>query len=306
MRHLQPVLILAVGLAIVSLASPTVNGANKSPRQTDEEAIRQSSKAFVKAFNARDARAVAAQWTEDGDYMDETGQVYRGRDEIRREFQNYFARSKGRTIKVYLNSIRFLKPDVAIIDGVSEVSPAPEGRPGNGRYSIVRVKQSGKWLVASVRETAQYVPSNYEHLKELEWLVGEWVDESGDVAVHTTAQWSRNKNFIVRTFTVKVGDRPMVSGTQRIGWDPQRGQIKSWVFDSDGSVGEGLWVRKGNAWTVRKTLTLLDDGEASSTNTITKVDDDTIQWKSVNRVIDGQAQPDIVDVRVVRMPPKPM
>ena len=46
--------------------------------------------------------------------------------------------------------------------------------------------------------------------------------------------------------------------TQRIGWDPLTKQIKSWVFDSEGGYGDGLWTRKGNQWVIKSTGVLPD------------------------------------------------
>ena len=36
-----------------------------------------------------------------------------------------------------------------------------------------------------------------------------------------------------------------------IGWDPERRQIRSWVFTSDGRFAEGFWNRAGDSWEVR-------------------------------------------------------
>ena len=35
----------------------------------------------------------------------------------------------------------------------------------------------------------------YDHLKQLEWMIGTWVDHEGGEVVKTECQWSRNKNF---------------------------------------------------------------------------------------------------------------
>jgi hypothetical protein len=191
------------------------------------------------------------------------------------------------------------------VDGISEVDPPPEGPPVLGRYTAVRVKRGGKWLVSAVRETAVELPSHYQHLEELAWMVGRWLDEDESGSVRTSVRWGENKNFLVREFTVRLGDRPVLSGTQRIGWDPQRRQIRSWVFDSEGGRGEGLWIRDGDRWIVRATAVLADGSEGSATNIITRIDDDTFTWQSVNRVVDGQPEPDVEEVTVIRLPPEP-
>jgi len=66
--------------------------------------------------------------------------------------------------------------------------------------------------------------------------------------VVTTYKWADDKRFILSDFTVQVGGNPAMTGSQRIGWDPLRKQIRSWVFDSQGGFAEGLWAREGNRW----------------------------------------------------------
>ena len=43
----------------------------------------------------------------------------------------------------------------------------------------------------------------------------------------------------------------MLSGTQRIGWDPLKRQFKTWIFDSEGGHGEGYYTRNGDQWVVK-------------------------------------------------------
>ncbi|MCA9018044.1 MAG: SgcJ/EcaC family oxidoreductase [Planctomycetaceae bacterium] len=269
------------------------------------DALKEAGQAFVNAFNRRDANAIAEMWDADGDYIDETGTHYVGRDAIHAEFERYFHSSYGRKIKVHPNSIRFLRPDIVLIDGTSEVDPAPPGKPVIGRFSAIRIKKDGKWLLTSVRESAEEVPSNYEHLKALEWMIGEWVDQDNSTSIYTSAVWSKNKNFILRKFNVNLKGRIVLSGTQRIGWDPIRKQIKSWTFDSDGGVAEGYWSQHGNRWVVQKVGVLQDGTRASATNTYTinENDHDSFLWESQNRTVGSEQEPDIEPVKVVRLPP---
>ncbi len=97
-----------------------------------------------------------------------------------------------------------------------------------------------------------------------------------------------------------VLDRIDMAGVQIIGWDPSAKQIRSWVFDSDGGFAEGRWTRKRNSWFVTTTGTLPDGRKASSVNVITYVNDNQFKWRSVNRTVDGQLQPNIEQIVVVR------
>src|SRR6188474_2920372 len=52
------------------------------PRSEDRMAIRTSLESFVKAFESRDAKALAAHWTAEGEYSNEAGATIQGRAAI--------------------------------------------------------------------------------------------------------------------------------------------------------------------------------------------------------------------------------
>lgn len=303
---LMLLVVVVIGDALSAAEAPKKPAQGPAAPADEQQAIRDAGRALLEAFNRQDVKALGAMFTQDATYIDEDGVLYSGRKEIVAELEAYFAKNKGRKLSIYIEAIQLVTPEVAVLDGISEVDPPPSGAPVAGRYSAVRVKQGGKWLVAAVRETAIEVPSNYEHLKPLEWMVGDWLDEGGDTSVRTSVRWGENKNFLIREFALRVAGRPMISGTQRIGWDPERGQIKSWVFDSEGSVTEGLWIQDGNRWVVRSSGVMRDGSRASATGIMTKIDDDTFTWQVVNRVSGDENLPDVEPVTVVRVPPEPM
>jgi hypothetical protein len=137
-------------------------------------------------------------------------------------------------------------------------------------------------------------------LKELEWMVGSWLDEDETATIQTDCAWTKNRNFLTRSFAVVAGDDVAMSGMQIVGWDPAAKQIRSWVFDSDGTFGEGKWTQKDNRWLIQQVGTLPDGSKSTAVNIITKLDDDTCTWQSVSRVVDGELLPNIEEVVVVR------
>jgi hypothetical protein len=149
-------------------------------------------------------------------------------------------------------------------------------------------------------EEVPVVPTHYEQLKELEWMVGAWLDEDDQSRIETVCQWTKNRNFMTRMFSIAVRDRIEMSGLQIIGWDPAAKQIHSWVFDSDGGFGEGVWSKKDNRWYVKSTGTLADGSKSSFVNIITRLDDDTFTWQSIDRVAGGEILPNVAEVVVVR------
>jgi uncharacterized protein (TIGR02246 family) len=267
----------------------------------DEAAIRKAVEEYVAAYNRGDAKALAAMWSPDAVYTNPvTGAQAVGREAIEKQFAGVFAESKSTKLEASTTAIQFISPNVAAEQGVAKVS-RPDQSPEESDYTAVYVKRDGKWLLDRVtEEEVPVVSSHYEQLKELEWMIGSWVDEDDQNRIETTCQWTKNQNFITRSFTLTVRDRIDVAGMQIVGWDPATKQIRSWVFDSDGGFGEGKWTKKGNAWYIQTTGTLPNGEQTSSVNVMTYVDANTFTWQSLNRVVAGELQPNVDEVVVVR------
>ncbi len=149
--------------------------------------------------------------------------------------------------------------------------------------------------------TARDIPGvNYEHLKPLEWLVGEWRDRDDDVDISFHTIWDKHKNYLIRKFVMRIPDEENLTGVQLITWDPITKKIRSWVFDSDGGFGEGFWLQDENTWVVKVAYTLSDGRLSSSTQIYTKIDNDTYTYTSISRDVDGEVLPNIETVKIVR------
>jgi len=267
----------------------------------DEAAIRASVAAYVVAFNKGDAQAIAAKWSPDAVYSNPmTGDEVTGRKAIEEQLVEIFKDAKETKIEVDVNSIRFVSPSVAIEEGTARVL-RPGVEPDVTIYSCVHVKSGGNWLVDRMTEQPEPVfRSNYQHLKDLQWMIGTWVDQDGSATIETTSQWSKNQNFITRRFSVSVDGESDLSGVQLIGWDPVAQNIRSWVFDSDGGFGGSTWKKKGNKWISNSSATLSDGRKASAVRTITVIDDNTITWQVSGRSIDGEILPTIDPIKLTR------
>ncbi len=270
-------------------------------READEAAIRQAVDAYTAAFNKGDAKALAALWSPEAVYTNpDNGEQAVGRDAIEKQFARIFATAKGSKLEAKTDSIQFVSPNVAIENGAAKVLQA-QGEPEESEYSAVYIKRDGKWLLDRVTEEAPpVVRSNYEHLKELEWMIGTWVDQDEQSTIETSCHWAKNQNFIVRSFSVSVRDRIQISGMQFIGWDPVAKRIRSWIFDSEGGFGEGTWSKKGTAWHVQTTGTRADGLKASSVNIIKFLNNDQFTWQIVNGQVGDDLVPNTEEVLVVR------
>ena len=276
--------------------------AAEADQQTDEKmAIRQAVESYVAAFNAADAKALASMWSPEAVYTNPlSGVQVVGRDAIEQQFAGIFADSTGAKLEATTHSIDFISPGVAVESGAAKVTVA-DRVVEESEYTAVYVKRDDQWLLDRVtEEDVIQVPSHYEQLKDLEWMVGHWVDQDEAATVVTDCNWSRNENYLVRTFTVKVGDNIDLSGMQIIGWDPAAKRIRSWVFDSDGGFGTGTWTKKGNRWFVQKGGILPDGRKSSAVNIFTQLDDSTFTLQSVNRMVDGELLPNIDEVKVTK------
>ena len=100
-----------VALAGVILCGIPVMRAADNDAQAE---IKKTAGAFVEAFQKGDAKAVAAFWTLDGDYVDENSRVLKGRQAIEDAFAQLFSANKGLKVRIDIASVRFLGPDLAI------------------------------------------------------------------------------------------------------------------------------------------------------------------------------------------------
>lgn len=295
----------ALFLAIVlSLSASFIVGAETKRAPTNEvEAIRATSLAFEAAFNKHDAKAVAALWTEDGDYHDDAGAIYQGRKAIEQIYAKLFAADKSAKIRVFIDSIRLLSDGAAIEDGRA-VSSAQLGAPAMSKYSVVHVKVDGKWLMSTVRDTRVELPSTYSQLEDFEWLIGNWVAEEHGTKTEYVCRWVANKSFIERKYIVTHPDQTVTGGIQFIGWNPQAERVQSWNFASDGGHSVGMWQPHDNGW-VAELVGMTGQGvSTSAVNVFTKLDENACTWQSLRRRVGDQSLPDTDEVVIRRVPSK--
>ena len=290
---------LTVAMMAWGLASAI--GAEANRQAADEAAIRKTVESYVAAFNQGDAKALAAMWSPEAVYTNPlSGQQVVGRAEIEKQFAAIFADAKGAKLEAKTDSVQFISPSVAVEHGTAKVI-RPDQAPEESEYTAVYVKRDAQWLLDRVtEEDVVVVTSHYEQLKELEWMIGRWVDQDEDDTVVTECNWTRNNNFLARSFTIQIRDRLDMAGMQIIGWDPSTKQIRSWVFDSDGGFGQGTWTKKDKRWYIQQSGVLPDGRKSSSVNIVTYVDDKTCTLQSVNRMVEGELLPNVDEVTIVK------
>jgi uncharacterized protein (TIGR02246 family) len=297
--------------------APTPPAASAQPGANSQEAlidraevkpIVEAIAAFTKVYGTADAKILNDFFTDDVVLVDPQGTETRGKAAVASMYAASFQETPGLRLESRVREVRYLTPDVARVEGDSRLASAGADATEFNRFSALLVRRDGKWRTAEIRELAAPAAdiTPYERLRELEWMVGDWVDESENNKVTASVRWADNQSYLVRTYAVEIQGEKASSGTQFIGWDPQSGQIKSWVFDSEGGHGEALWTHtEPNKWVLKAEGVLRDGRPSSATQIHTIINKDSVKSSSVDRIIGGQTAPDIVDLVMVRKPPQP-
>ncbi len=261
-------------------------------------------KAFVEQYNAHKADAVAALFAADARMVYANGTEVNGRDEIKQSFEEAFTSSPKIAMSVVVDSIRFLTPDVAVEEGSTTLFPDGETLTSRDRYTVLHLKKEGRWQMQSVRVVEEESLSAYGELAPLEWLIGEWVDEGREEIVEAKFRWDENKSFLLQEFQVIRDGDVVIRGSQRIGWDPQAKQIRSWIFDTAGGFGEATWTPDGDDWICKAKGVRPDGKSASATRRLTREAADRVIWTSTDRIVGDEALPGLAVV-MVRKAPQP-
>ncbi|WP_206107756.1 YybH family protein [Paludisphaera rhizosphaerae] len=296
-----------LAVPFVCLATSAMAARAESPPAASavEAEIRAVDAAFVRDYDAGDAKALATRFTEDAEVFEADGARYSGRPLIERSFADTFADQKGAKLNLEIASIRPLTPEVVKEEGRS-ITRLASGETVPRFYTVLYVKRGGSWLIASVREENDELVSPRERLKELEWMLGEWLDSGPESETRVTCRWSPDGNFLLREFTEKHAGKVVLSVTQRVGWDPVAKEFRSWEFDSEGGFGEGRWSRDGDRWVIKQSGVRPEGATASSTRILVRLRPDRVRWSLVDHVVDGRTIPGEVESILTRTPPTPL
>jgi len=289
-----------VAAAPAAAASSDAAATGAAAKNADLAAIRQAAVEFETAFNSGNAKAVAAHWTEDGDYTADSGQLFSGRSAIEKQHTTILAASKGLKLKIVIDSLRLLSDSAAIEDGRAMLDPAPAGSPAYSKYTAVHVKVGGKWLMSTVRDARIETQSSYNKVNDLEFLIGTWVAEENGAKTESVCRWVANKSFVERTYTVTHADQSKTSGVQIIGHNPQGDHVQSWNFSSDGGFAVGVWSPRENGWSAEISGISGKGLNTTAVNLLTRLDNNAYVWQSVDRTVGGQSLPDTDEVVLKR------
>jgi uncharacterized protein (TIGR02246 family) len=135
----------------VLCASAQVKPQDQNGSPNEDQAIRVVLARFYDGWNTHDADKIASAYAEDIDHIDVFGEWHKGRETMRNELARLHAGPLRNSQKKYtVEKIRFLKPDVAII----QVAAQGTGGPNLGTY--VMEKQKEGWVTVSFTNVAPH------------------------------------------------------------------------------------------------------------------------------------------------------
>jgi uncharacterized protein (TIGR02246 family) len=144
-------LVLVATVAVYPQASP------------DETAVRNIIQEEIAAWNAGDAAAYSRHFAADGTFTNIRGQFFTGREAFIEKHDYIFKGIyRGTTLKQDVVSLKFVRPDVAIVEVLTAVSGIQKLSPGTSadakgrlrtRLLQVVVKEGGEWTIVAYHNT---------------------------------------------------------------------------------------------------------------------------------------------------------
>ena len=135
-------------------------GTGGSPQ--DESAIRKVLAEDTAAFNEHRPNLIPEATSDDFDLVNLPGIYSSGKPDLRDAFRGAFRNAK---MVATIDRIRFIRPDVALVDGTFEISgsditPAPKGL-----RTFVLVKENGRWMITALRQMTPVASAGTTPLK---------------------------------------------------------------------------------------------------------------------------------------------
>ncbi len=119
----------------------------------DEKAIQKVVADFETSFNQKNAKATARFWAEDGDFVTYQGKLLHGHQELENYFQTtFFQFYQTAKNQLFTPTARFLKPDVASVDVMWEVTGRTDADGKalptmKGIMVWTMTKEKGRWVI---------------------------------------------------------------------------------------------------------------------------------------------------------------
>jgi uncharacterized protein (TIGR02246 family) len=147
--------VLAIALVVTIAGVPQT-----SP---DEAAVRNIVQEEITAWNSGDAAAYSRHFAADGTFTNIRGEFFIGREPFIQKHDNLFKGPfHGSSLKQDIVSLKFVRPDVAVVEVLTSVTGIPKLFPGTNtddkgrlrtRLLQVVVKNGGEWKITAYHNT---------------------------------------------------------------------------------------------------------------------------------------------------------
>jgi hypothetical protein len=141
-----------------------------------------------------------------------------------------------------------------------------------------------------------------EHLKPMEWMIGDWIGEytapadldevkQGDrVTVAGSVRWMLDRRFIVSDFYWEVQGKKVLESREIFGWDYAAKRVGHWFFGNSGT-GEGVWTLTADRGQLQWSVNT-PDGKLTGTGVVEKQGIDSYLWQLKNLASGEKKLPD--------------
>jgi hypothetical protein len=144
----------------------------------------------------------------------------------------------------------------------------------------------------------------YDHLKALEWMIGDWVGEytmpegtpewgeaGAKIQSRASFRWAPNKSFIILEGCDIVGGKPGSWIQEFIAWDAANGKLVHRLFSDNGGFGDGVWSKHDDGWHLKWSATGPDKTKYTGTSVLASVSPDAYSWQMKDMTKDAEALP---------------
>ncbi len=299
---------LLIALAVVGVSTCSGQDASTQPATATTQAdpavaeVRASSDKLAAAFNAGKVDELTTMFLAKGEVIDESGVVYAGSQEIKEVFTALFTRFPATKLTRDIEAIRVAGP-IAIEEGTRVMKTNDDAASTSLRYVAVWSKTETGWRLASHRDFANDAPpTNNDRLQSIAWMEGDWINEGFDGVVMISFKWSEDKNYLLGEFNVGSKEGAARKSSQRIGWDPNAGKIRSWLFDADGGFSEATWNVLEESVIIKSNSVNPDGSTSSATITLTPTSENAFTFAGSQRIVADNLEPDSSITVVRRLP----
>ena len=243
--------------ALAQAAAPAAGPDRQLGSTPEEKAILDGITGFAKIYETANAAALADLFLDESMIVDPDGNATRGKAAVATMYEAAFKENPGLKLESSVQDIRFLTPDLARVEGKARITSTHGDASEFTGFTTLLARRDGKWRIAEIHEYAAPAAdvSSYERLKELEWMVGDWVDESDNAKSQSSVRWADNQSYLIRTYSIeREGEKPS-TGTMFIGWDPQSGpdQVVAVQLGRRATVrGSGRVPTRRSGWSRRQ------------------------------------------------------